>query len=132
MFLNQLKEDEKRAFLRLAQYVMEVNVSEGEKEKAILLAYSKEMNIEIEEFDENNFNLEEVLLVFHSNTSKKIVLLEIMALIYADNQVDKEEEHFIQVMCDKFGISREQAQIYEEWTKAMLALYKQGELFINV
>jgi len=132
VFLNQLKEDEKRAFLRLAQYVMEVNVSEGEKEKAILLAYSKEMNIEIEEFDENNFNLEEVLLVFHSNTSKKIVLLEIMALIYADNQVDEEEENFIQAMCDKFNISREQAQIYEEWTKAMLALYKQGELFINV
>ena len=132
MFLVQLQEDEKKAFLKLAQHIMEVNTSEGEKEKLILLAYANEMGISVEDFNENEFNLEEILSIFKSEVSKKIVLLEIMALIYADNQVDEEEEKFIKDLCDKFGISRQQAQIYEEWTKTMLALYRQGELFINV
>jgi len=132
MFLMQLKENEKKVFLKLAQHIMEVNISEGEKENAILLAYANEMGIDVEKFNEDEFDLDEVLLAFKNKTSKKIVLLEIMALIYADNQVDEEEEKFIQSMCSKFEISRAQAQIYEEWTKAMLALYKQGELFINV
>jgi len=132
MFLNRLEDKEKKAFLKLAQYIIEINESEGEKEEEILLAYSNEMGIKVEEFTINDFKLEEILLVFQNNTSRKIALLEIMALIYADNQIDEKEEKFINNICKRFGISREQAKIYEEWTKAILALYNQGELFINV
>jgi uncharacterized tellurite resistance protein B-like protein len=132
MFLNKLDESEKKAFLKLAQYLIEANVSDGEKEKLIVIGYANEMGIEVEKFEKDKFNLNDIMALFKSNASKKIVLLEIMALIYADNQVDDEEENFIQEICKKFDISRKQAQIYEEWSKAILSLYKQGELFINV
>ena len=75
-------------------------------------------------------NIEELLNIFQKK-HQKIILIEIMSLIYADNYLDEQEEYIIQLMCNKFNISRQEAMIYEEWTKAIIALYKQGELFIN-
>lgn len=130
MFLNRLTEKEKLAFMELARYIMENNESNGTKEQQILQTYAFEMQIDLDERLKYN-NIEEILNIFQTKQHKKIVLIEIMALIYADNYLDEKEENIIQVMCNKFNISRNEAAIYEEWTKAIIALYKQGELFLN-
>ena len=129
MFLMKLEENEKIAFMELARYIMEVNISDGEKEKEILKAYAYEMNVDLHERFEFS-NIEDLLKTFKSRKYKKIVLLEIMALIYADENIDEEEEKIIQLMCNELDIPRHEAKIYEEWTKAILSLYKQGELFL--
>ena len=129
MFLMKLEENEKIAFMELARYIMKVNTSSGEKEQEILKAYAYEMNIDLHERFEFS-NIGDLLKNFKSKEHKKIVLLEIMALIYADEHIDEEEEKVIQLICNEFDIPRHEAKIYEEWTKAILALYKQGELFL--
>jgi len=131
MFLNRLTEKEKLAFMEIARYIMDNNKSDGKKEQQILQTYAFEMQIDINKRLKYK-NIEELLNVFHSKQHQKIALIEIMALIYADNYLDEKEESIIQALCNKFNISRNEATIYEEWTKAIIALYKQGELFINM
>jgi tellurite resistance protein len=132
MFLFKLNEEEKKAFLQLAHYMARVDGEFPEEEQAVIKMYAHEMGIKDEGFKEHEFNLDNILNIFKSKKSKNIVLLEIMALVYADGRVDDKEEELLQYMCIKFGITRKTAKIYEEWIKAILALYKQGELFINV
>ncbi|RUM43805.1 MAG: TerB family tellurite resistance protein [Hydrogenimonas sp.] len=132
MFLLKLNKNEKKAFLQLAHYVARVDGNFGDEEKVVMQTYAYEMGIEDEGFKENEFNLDRTLESFETDEAKKIVLIEIMALIYADNKVDEKEEEIIENICKKFTITRKKTMLYEEWTKAMLALYKQGELFLSV
>jgi len=132
MFLLKLNENEKKAFMQLAHYVARIDGNFGDEEKVVMQTYTYEMGIEDEGFNESEFNLDKTLETFESDEAKRVALIEIMALIYADNRVDEKEEEIIESICNKFVITRKKAMMYEEWTKAMLALYKQGELFLSV
>ena len=132
MFLGLLNKNEKIAFLQLAHHVARSDGDFSEKQKEIIANYCFEMQVDDISYNENEFDLVAVLKNFKSNKSKKIALLEIMALIYSDYYVHPEEKKIIDKMVEVFNFNKELALLYLEWTKAMLALYKQGELFINV
>jgi uncharacterized tellurite resistance protein B-like protein len=132
MFLNKLNEKEKAAFLKLAYYVATSDNDFSIEEKEIINVYCAEMQINDIDFDKSNFNLDLTLLEIESSESQKIVLLEIMALVYADNILHQSEEEVLEKMVNKFNLNSKLTSVYAEWTKAILALTKQGVSLIEL
>jgi hypothetical protein len=132
MFLNQLPENEKTLFLQLAHFVARVDNKFSDKEKEIIKVYCLEMQIDDIEFDKNSFDLNKVLSEIKSKRSQKIFLLEIMALIFSDEVLHEKEAEIIELMLKRFEIDAKIAEIYAEWTKSILALYRQGTYLLEI
>ena len=132
MFLNRLKKKEKVAFLELAHHIARSNNDFSESQKSIVGTYCMEMQIENIKYSEKKFDLKKTLLKFKSQKSQKIILLEVKALIYSDSYLHEEEEKVLIAMVDKFKLPFSLTLVYGEWTKAMLALYSQGNALIEL
>jgi len=127
-----LKKDEKEAFLELAHYVARSDGDFSGKQKEIIMTYCFEMQIDDVDYSIDRFDLHKVLDRFETDKSKKVVLLEIMALIYSDNMVHNEEQKVIDSMLEFFSFSNDLAKLYLEWTKTILAVSEQGKLLIKM
>jgi uncharacterized tellurite resistance protein B-like protein len=132
MFLNKLQTKEKEAFLELANYVANSDNELSKEEEKIIEKYSIEMQIEPVKFDKDSFDIYTTLSKFQSDRSKKIVLLEILALIYADDFIHEEERIVLEKMMQEFDINPNLVVIYKEWAKSMLSLFTQGNALINL
>ncbi len=137
MFLNQLNQEQKVAFLHIAHHFAWSNNNFSEDEERIIKAYTYEMNIDDIDFNKNNFNLDEALNAFKDKESQKIVFLETMALALSDTKVlldhlDEEERVVIDAMMKKFDISEPLARVFGNWSKAVIALTIQGQQLIKL
>jgi len=132
MFLGLLGKEEKIAFLQIAHHMARSDGDFSDKQKEIIATYCYEMGIDDIEYDENNFNLDLILKTIKNRESQRIVLLEIMALVYSDNILHEEEEKILNHMIDIFGFDKNISNLYGEWTKAMLALTEQGKLLLKI
>jgi len=114
MFLNRLSQEEKKAFLELAYYMAKVDDNFMDEQKEIISQYCFEMSIDDINFDENKFDLLKVLKHFKNPKSQKIVLLEIMALVYADNILHPKEQEVLEIMCKEFGLDENLSNVFGE------------------
>jgi uncharacterized tellurite resistance protein B-like protein len=126
MFLNRLEKEEKIAFLELAHYVARSDNDFSLSQKDIINNYCIEMQIENIEFNVNKFDIYNTLGKITNKKSQKIVLLEIMALIYSDNFLHEEERKVLEKILEEFNLNYHLATVYGEWAKAILSLYIQG------
>jgi tellurite resistance protein len=132
MLLMKLQPKEKFSFLQLAHYLARIDNDYGEKEQEIILEYCAEMGIENDnDFEMEDFNLKDILKDFKSKKSKKIVVLELMILIHADDKFDLKEKALISKINDTFKLSSENLEFCSQWGKGVAASYAQGKLFIE-
>jgi len=131
MFLNKLEDNEKKAFLALAHHIARCDGNFSGNEHNIIAIYCFEMQIEDIGYSDTNFNLNTILEEFRSEEHIKIVLLEIMALIYSDG-LHHEEQKILNVIIDKFNINKELVVVYAEWSKAILSISNQGQALIKL
>jgi tellurite resistance protein len=131
MFLNKLEENEKVAFLTLAYHIARSDGDFSENEQNIIATYCMEMQIQDINYNKDNFDLNSVLLEFRSKEHQKILLIEIMALIYSDGLHD-EEQKILDQICDQFVISNTLSAVYAEWSKSILAIVTQGKELIKL
>jgi len=132
MLLMKLEAREKFSFLQLAHYLARIDNDYGEKEKEIILEYCAEMGIDNDEdFNMDEFSLDKILNDFKSDKSKKIVILELMILIHADDKFDLKERELISKINDSFKLSPKNLEFCSQWGKGVAAHYTQGKLFIN-
>ena len=132
MFLNRLEKEEKIAFLELAHYVARSDNDFSLSQKDIINNYCIEMQIENIEFNVNKFDIYNTLGKITNKKSQKIVLLEIMALIYSDNFLHEEERKVLEKILEEFNLNYHLATVYGEWAKAMLSLYIQGNALVEL
>lgn len=132
MFLNRLEEIEKIAFLELAHHIARSDNDFSDYQKSIINAYCNELQIDDIKYNSDNFCLESTLNKILNEQSKKIILLEIMALIYSDNILHEEEKKILDVMVDKFELNTVIVDIYTQWSKSILALTIQGEALLHI
>lgn len=108
MFLGQLSEKEKKAFISLSVHVSNSNGVFADEEKVMIQEYCKEMGIPF--FDaENTISMEEVVTIFTESELhiKKIVLLETLGLVYSDGVFDDDEKGFVYDYAKKIGLTDE-------------------------
>ncbi len=132
MFLNRLGKKEKVAFLELAHHIARSDNDFSQVQKSIIATYCMEMQIDNIEYSEKKFDLNKTLSKIKSQKSQKIVLLEVMALVYSDNILHKEEKKVLDVMISKFKLSKALSSVYAEWSKSILALSTQGQALIDL
>lgn len=132
MLLMKLEAREKFSFLQLAHYLARVDNSYGEKEEEVILEYCTEMGIDnLDNFDVENFSLEDILNDFKSERSRRIVLLELMILIHIDQEFHINEKELIEKITSKFGFSFEDIEDYSQWGNSVAMLYQVAKIFIN-
>jgi len=132
MFLNRLEKEEKVAFLELAHHIARSDSDFSETQKSIIGKYCMEMQIDDIEFNEEEFDIYNTLDKIQERRSKKIVLLEIMALIYSDDFLHEEERKILEKILETFGLNYNLSIVYTQWAKSMLALYVQGDALIEL
>ena len=111
MFLGQLSEKEKNAFISLSVHASNSNGVCVENEKVMIQEYCKEMGIPF--FDADNvISMDEVVEVFKNSEDsiKKIVLLETLGLMYSDGEFDDFEKGFINDYAMKIGLTDEDVE----------------------
>lgn len=105
MFLNELNDMEKEAFLSLSVHVANANDTIEESEVAIIGEYIKEMNLGL--FDINTaLSMEEIvdIVTKSSYRHKKIIMLEIIGLAYVDNEYDDREKSIVDEFSKKIAL----------------------------
>lgn len=128
----KLQSKEKFSFLQLAHYLARVDNKYGKREEEIILEYCAEMGIEnLDSFDFENFSLEKILKDFKSESSKRIVILELMILIHIDHTFNLNEKKLIQKISENFGIDIDDVNDYSQWGKSVAMLYEVAKIFIN-
>ena len=132
MLLMKLESKEKFSFLQLAHYLARIDNKFGEREIEIILEYCAEMGIEnLDSFDMENFNLDNILKDFKSERSKRIVVLELMILIHIDHSFNINEQILMEKISNSFGIDLEDVNDYSQWGKSVAMLYEVAKVFIN-
>ena len=110
MFLNRLGKEEKVGFLELAHHIARSD----------------------NDYDEEKFDIYITLDKIKERRSRKIVLLEIMALIYADDFLHEEERKVLEKVLEEFDLNYNLSIVYTQWAKTMLSLYMQGNALIEL
>ncbi len=131
MFLNKLEDNEKVAFLTLAHHIARSDGDFSENEQNTIATYCMEMQIQDIDYNESNFDLDTILSEITSKENQKILLLEIMALIYSDG-LHEEEQKILNVITEKYNISEALCVVYSEWSKSILSISNQGQTLIKL
>jgi len=113
MFLAELKQEEKTAFLELASLIAKVDHNQSIYEDSILNKYKKEM--EIYHYKIQGLAMEDILKVFKSERSKNIVLAEILTLIFSDGVFHDSEKESVQLIKKHFGFNSDEFASYKDW-----------------
>lgn len=96
MFLDMLNKDEKEWFLDLAIKAAEANGDVAQEEIQMLRTFAAELNIPARTKTDRELN--DILKDFSENSSKKskkIVLFEIIGILFADSEFDDEEKKYL-------------------------------------
>ena len=115
MFLNRLDLREKQTFISLAFNGANINGIVAEEELQMIEEYCKEMDIVL--FDSANIkSIDEVIAIFSISDDeiKKIVLLELLGLMYADGDFDDVEKEFVIKVANGIGVSDEKVSAIQE------------------
>ncbi|MGI9280370.1 MAG: hypothetical protein ACR2PX_12205 [Endozoicomonas sp.] len=132
MFLNRLLLDEKQAFLAIAHHLAHSDDKLTRDEENILAKYCMEMQMDDIVYNKSEFDLSAALDAFQTDSHKKIALLEIMALVFADGVLADEEQQLIDKIISHFDLNPNLAIVYREWSKSILSLFVQGEALIHL
>lgn len=108
MYLNNLNYDEKCSFIELAQIVSEVDGKISFEETTVINQYLREIGFS-ENFEFLPKDLDEIIKSFENSslTNKKIVLFELLVLVYSDNEFCKREEDVVNLLIQAFDINEE-------------------------
>lgn len=122
MFLNQLSRQEKKMFLSLCVHAAKANDILSAEEKILISEYCTEMQLPpMEQYEAEPL---ETVADYFSMTEehvKKIVLLEILGLVYADGEFDASEDVFVKRFADAIGVTKEN---YHKLHEAITEYYR--------
>jgi len=131
MLLNQLRTQEKFAFLFIAHHIAKADGIFGNREKSIINDYCVEMGIDDIIYDTKTYCIDECLSKFNSIKSQRILLLELMILVHVDDKFNHYESDLINIISKKFKIDKTQVKYASSWGKAISALREQALLMID-
>lgn len=132
MYLNKLSIEQKNLFLDLCIHGANANNEFADDEKAIVNAYCEEMNIPVRYDEQTPFEeCVDKLVKISSEKELRELLVELTALILADNICDEYEEKFMQEFIAKAGISDSDYKKILDVLVKISALYKEIDEFVS-
>lgn len=130
MFLRDLTDEQKLVFYTFAREFVAVDGRLAEEEEALLSMFCSEMDIP-EDTPPLGGDREELLAVFDTQRARIAVLLEFIALGYADGDFDVRERDLMQEMVASFGLTEEQLSVLEDWVERQIELMDEAADLMN-
>jgi len=132
MFLNKLDIESKKVFLQLAHHVARSDDSFSDMQKMLIGGYLKEMSISDVEYNKATFSVAKCIKNITDKEYQKIILIEILAIVYTDNLMHPAEKEIIDTIVDTWSINSSLVVVYGEWSRSLLSLYIQGEALLEL
>jgi hypothetical protein len=130
MFLHNLSQAQKEAFLSLARAFMETDTKVTGEEEQMLSLMKREMGLAPDAAGMAG-SRSEWLALFDSRPSQAAVLLEIIGLGHADSEFSTAESAFVQEIADAFGIDHAELLAMENWVVRQVALAREAAAFFS-
>lgn len=132
MYLGKLNDEQKNLFLDLCIHGANSNNDFADDEKEMVNAYCTEMQIPVRYTEENDLDsCIDRLIQISSEEEIRAILIEITALILADDICDEQEEVFMQKFIKKTGISNDEYKRVSEMLARLSTLYKELNDFVS-
>ncbi len=129
MFLHELTQSQKEAFICLAHDVV---VSDGELnpgEEALMEHFKREINLP-EDFEPHYIPVEGVGEIFDDRRSRVATVISLIRLGYADGKFEIEEQFLLKQVCEIFAVSEEEFAKIENWVRRLISLEKEARAFL--
>lgn len=126
MFLHELNQEQKRAFICLAHNVV---VSDGDltpDEQTMMDRLKQETGLD-PSFEPHYIPLEGIDLVFDTRKSRTAVLINLIRLGYADGAFEVEEQFLVKQVCKLFDITDDEFTRIENWVLRLIALEREAD-----
>lgn len=132
MFLNELNEDEKEVFLNMANLAIMIDDEATKNEDDLLKVQAHECDIP--NFFPKFFNLDDLLskLEKSSMLSKKVILIELMAIWEADKRWDEREITMMNKIANHFAVSEEEVLALKNWSIKMMKTHEEGMQLLSI
>jgi len=131
VFLHLLKEQQKEAFLTLAQRLSMADGEDDPDELAALHDIKLQMNF-AGNADMSNVLGDLPLAPFESGRDQSIVLMELLMISYADDYLHQAEAALIGEIAAAFGVDQDRLNVMAEWAMDALDLKRGGDLILDV
>ena len=129
MFLNMLDVDEKRAFIMLAERLIEADGIVVGREAAALASLKAEMGIS--HGSDPSLSIEELAYTFTNRSSRTAALLELFGLAYSDANFHMTELSLIASVAYFMGFEQDELEVMERWVKEHVALVRRAMILMQ-
>ncbi len=127
MFLSRLNQEQKKAFLAIAMKIVGADGQLDPKERQMIEGMRYEMGLFTETDIATGYVLvEELAKPFDTRESRIILMLESIALAYADEEMHGEEQKILRELALIFEFSEEEATTMENWVLRYKELLKEA------
>ena len=130
MFLGNLAEKEKAAFLCLAGNIIKADGVSSKSEVIILNNIIQELHIKGEK---SNLSIEESCDVFAGSDefTRRGIYIELLSLAMADNTYDSTEKDFLKTVSLRLDLSADFISKAEEWLLEYLNVLQKGIVLVS-
>lgn len=129
MFLHELNDEQKEAFICLAHDVV---VSDGELtpgEQTMMEQLRREIGLSAD-FEPHYIPLAGIDKIFSSRRSRIAIIIALIRLGYADDRFEIEEQFILKEVCEIFGVAEEEFARIENWVRRLISLEKEAQDFM--
>lgn len=132
MYLGGLNGEQKKLFLDLCIHGANSNDDFADDEKEMVREYCAEMQIPVRYTEENGLDeCIDKLVQISSREEIRAILIEITALILADDICDEQEEVFMQKFIKKAEISNDEYKHVSEMLSSLSGIYRSLNEFVE-
>jgi len=125
MFLNSLTEEQKKSFLAIAKKIIGANGILDSRERQMIEVMRYEMGL-WDEIDLPKGYIDDLAKPFDTRQSRVILMLESIALTYADEEFSGEEKKILRELALLFEFSEGEANAMENWVLRYKDLVKEA------
>jgi uncharacterized tellurite resistance protein B-like protein len=127
MFLSRLNQEQKKAFLAIAMKIVGADGQLDPKERQMIEGMRYEMGLFTEtDIATGYVEVEELAKPFDTRESRIILMLESIALAYADEEMHGEEQKILRELALIFELSEKEATTMENWVLRYKELLKEA------
>ena len=131
MWLADLTAAQRKTLLGLAHNVV---VSDGlldPNEEGMLAEFRREMSLTDHDLP-GYLELDGIEAVFADDRSRRIAILNLLRLSYADGAFEIEEECLLKQVSDRFGMAEQDFLLLDNWVRRWLVLRQEAEHMLLV
>ena len=131
MFLAEMKDNQKEAFMTLAYALISADGILDEKEDLMMMQYKLEMSLPFS-YKESEGEVDNAVELFlqESDSLKKKIIFELVALAYTDGNYVEKERLLIEKLQTNWGIAVDFAKKCEPYILELTKLYEKIGKFV--